>query len=403
MPTYKYVAVNLQNQKFKGKYIAEDEKDLAIQLTKQNLYLVSASEYKGGTPSAFFTTGTGKVNLKELTSFCRQFAIMLNSGIQISDCLDLLKNQSFSSYFKSILGVISEDIKSGKVLSAALDKHKKVFPDFFVSMVHVGETSGKLEMVFISLADYYESDAALRRKVKGALAYPLMLIGMTIAILVLMLSFVVPTFKDALMDLEIELDGYTKLVYGLSDFLIAYWRVIVIAIFAFVGSILLFFHTKIGKRSFAVFKVKCPLIGKITIELITARFARAFSILLSSGMDLASSLNAASLILGNSYMEEKFKMAAEEVCHGATLTNAFQKYKLFPDIMIQMLAVAEKTNSLDEVLGRTCKFFDEIVESSLSSLTNKIQPIMLLIMGLVVGSLFLAVYTPMLSIMSGLL
>ncbi|MBE5869282.1 MAG: type II secretion system F family protein [Lachnospiraceae bacterium] len=402
MPTYKYVAVNLQKQKFKGKFIAEDEKDLAVQLARQNLYLVSSSEYKGGTPSAFFTLGTGKVSLTELTTFCRQFAIMITSGIQVMDCLEVLKMQSFSSYFKAILYVIAEDVKGGDMLSTALDKHKKVFPDFFVSMVHVGEASGRLESVFLSLANYYESDAAIRRKARGALAYPLMLAGMTVAITILMLAFVVPTFKDVLADLEVKPEGYTAVIYGISDFLVAYWQWILVGVILLVGSVFLFLQTKTGKRAFDVFKIKCPMIKKVTVELITARFARAFSILLSSGMDLVSALDSTALILGNSYMEARFKDASEEVRHGITLTNAFTKYGLFPDMMTQMLSVAEKTNSLDDVLGRSCRFFDEQVEATLNSLTSKIQPIMLVIMGLVIGSLFLAVYAPMLSIMNQL-
>lgn len=402
MPTYKYVAVNLHKQKFKGKYIADNEQDLAVQLAKQNLYLVSASEYKGGTPSAFFTLGTGKVKLTELTSFCRQFAIMLTTGIQILDCLQILRDQSFSAYFKSILNVITDDVKGGEMLSSALDKHKKVFPDFFVSMVHVGEASGKLDTVFVSLANYYESDAALKRKVKAALAYPLLLMGMTVAITFLMLTFVIPRFRDVLSDLEVELEGFTKIVYTVSDFALAYWQFIVVGVILLGGGLFLFLQTASGKKLFDVFKIKCPMIGKVTIELITARFARAFSILLSSGMDLASALDATAMILGNSHIETRFKAASEEVRNGITITGAFRKYHLFPDMMTQMLAVAEKTNSLDEVLGRTCKFFDEQVEATLTSLTTKIQPIMLIIMGAVIGTLFIAVYAPMLSIMNGL-
>ena len=402
MPTYKYVAVNLHKQKFKGKYIADNEQDLAVQLAKQNLYLVSASEYKGGTPSAFFTLGTGKVKLTELTSFCRQFAIMLTTGIQILDCLQILRSQSFSAYFRSILNVITDDVKAGEMLSAALDKHKKVFPDFFISMVHVGEASGKLDTVFVSLANYYESDAALKRKVKAALAYPLLLMGMTVAVVFLMLTFVIPRFKDVLSDLDVELEGFTKVVYAISDFALAYWQFMVVGVILIGGGLFLFLQTASGKKLFDVFKIKCPMIGKVTVELITARFARAFSILLSSGMDLASALDTTALILGNSYIETRFKAASEEVRNGITITGAFQKYRLFPDMMTQMLAVAEKTNSLDDVLGRTCKFFDEQVEATLTSLTTKIQPIMLIIMGAVIGSLFIAVYAPMLSIMNGL-
>lgn len=402
MPTYKYVAVNLQKKKYKGIFIAEDETDLAIQLTKQNLYLVSASVYKGGTPSAFFTLGTGKVKLSELTTFCRQFAIMISTGIPLLDCIDILKHQSYTGYFKSILQVVSEDVKGGAMFSAALDKHKKVFPDFFRSMIHIGEASGKLDRVFVALADYYESDSAVKRKVKSAMAYPSMLAGMTVGVAILMLAFVVPMFKDTLSQLEVEPEGITKVIYDMSDFLLNWWQMIVAGVIILGGILFLILRTNWGKRALDVFKVKCPMIGRIQINLITARFARAFCLLLESGMDLASALDSTSIILGNSYVEARFNEAADDVRKGVSLTNAFQKQNLFPPMLIQMISVGEKTASLEDVLTRSCAFFDEQVESSLASLTAKIQPIMLIIMGGVIGTLFIAVYSPMLSIMNGL-
>ncbi|MBR4032603.1 MAG: type II secretion system F family protein [Clostridia bacterium] len=402
MPTYKYVAVNLQKKKYKGIFIAEDEQDLAVQLTKQNLYLVSASVYKGGTPSAFFTLGTGKVKLSELTTFCRQFAIMLSTGITLLECIDILKTQPYSAYFKSVLQVISEDVKGGAMLSEALDKHNKIFPDFFCSMVHVGEASGKLDTVFLSLADYYEKDSAIKRKVKSALSYPSMLALMTVAIAILMLAFVVPTFRESLASLDVEITGLTKAVYDISDFFLVYGGLVIAAIIILGGVIFLLSRTAKGKRVIDVIKIKAPLIGRIQVNLITARFARAFSILLSSGMDLASALDAVTIILGNSYVKERFEEAATDVHNGVTLTDAFQKQKLFPPMLLQMLAVGEQTASLEEVLSRSCAFFDDQVDTSLTSLTSKIQPTMLVIMGLIVGVLFFAVYSPMLAIMSTL-
>lgn len=402
MPTYKYVAVDLQKKKYKGLYIAADEKELAVQLTRQNLYLVSAREYKGGTPSAFFTLGTGKVKMSELTTFCRQFSIMISTGIPLLDCVENLKLQPYTAYFKSILQVISEDIKGGAMLSEALDKHRKVFPDFFRSMVYVGEASGKLDTVFVSLADYYESDAAVKRKVKGAMAYPIMLACMTVGIVILMLAFVVPTFRETLSSLDVEISGITKAVYDISDFLLGYWRVLLLTVIFVGGGLYLFLRTETGKRLFDIFKIKCPVIGRVQINLITARFARTFSLLLSSGMDLATALDTVSAVLGNRYVNERFAVAADDVRSGVALTSAFQKQNLFPQMLLQMLAVGEKTAELEDVLTRSCAFFDEQVESSLSSLTSKLQPVMLLVMGAVIGTLFIAVYSPMLSIMNGL-
>ena len=402
MPTYKYVAVNLHKKKYKGIYIANDENDLAIQLAKQKLYLVSASVYRGRTPSAFFTLGTGKVNLGELTTFCRQFSIMISTGIPLLDCIDNLKQQPYSNYFRGILQVISEDIKAGSMLSKALDKHKKVFPDFFRSMVHVGEASGKLDNVFVALADYYESDAAIKRKVKSALAYPSMLALMTVAIVVLMLTFIVPTFRDSLSALNIEPEGLTLAVYNISEFLLSWWHLIVLIVILLGCGFFLYFRTKAGKKAIDVFKIKCPLIGRIQINLITARFARSISLLLESGMDLATAMDTVSIIFGNSYVEARFNDAAEEVRHGVSLTHALQRQKLFPHMLIQMISVGENTASLEDVLKRSCAFFDQQVETSLTSFTTKIQPAMLIVMGAVIGTLFIAVYSPMISIMSGL-
>lgn len=402
MNKYKYTAVNLDKKKIKGTFIAKDEKDLGEQLAKQGLYLVSASIYSGNTPSAFFTLGTGKITIPELTVFCRQFAIMLNTNIPILDCLDILKNQPYTGYFRKILEVIYDDVKSGILLSAALEKHGNVFPDFFKSMISVGEKSGKLDVVFESLADYYESDSAIRRKAKSALSYPLMLLGMTVGILVLMFALVIPTFRETLAEMDVEVTGITKVVYDLHDFFINTWKIWLVSIIVIIGAIVIALRTEKGKYAFDVLKLKIPFVKKVTLNMITARFARGFGLLLSSGMDLNDALDAIEIVLGNRYMKKRFHEAADAVRHGMGLTNAFESYNLFPQMMLQMIAIGEKTASLDDVLMRSCKFFDNEVETSLTSLTAKIQPIMLIFMGAVVGTLFIAVYSPILSMMNGI-
>ena len=402
MQKYKYVAVNLQKQKIKGTFIAKDEKDLAAQLAKQSLYLVSAKNYSGNTPSAFFTLGTGKVSLKELTSFCRQFAIMLNTHIPILDCLDILKNQQYSAYFRGILEVIYEDVRSGIVMSEALEKHKKVFPDFFRSMIYVGEQSGKLETVFLALADYYETDSNIKKKMKSAMSYPLMLMVMAIGIVIIMLAFVIPTFRDTLSKLEVEITGITAVIYGMSDFLLANWLYMLAGVVVIGLVIFGILRTEKGKYAFDFLKVKIPLLKTVQINMVTARFARAFALLISSGMDITDAMDSVEVVIGNRYVKRRFHAAAESVRQGMSLTNAFESHKLFPPMMNQMITVGEKTNSLDDVLLRSCSFFDSQVETSLNSLTSKIQPVMLIIIGVVIGTMFIGVYSPMLSIMNGL-
>lgn len=401
MQKYKYLAVDLQKHKVKGVYIAKDEDELAEELAKQNLYLVSAKPYVSGEKTSFFSF-QATVKISELTTFCRQYAIMLNTHIPILDCLDILKNQPYTKYFKEVLGVLYEDVESGMFLSEAMEKYKSVFPDFFRSMVKVGEISGHLDIVLTSLADYYETETSLRRKVKSAMSYPLMLLGMTVGIVILMLTVVIPTFRDTLGQLNVEITGFTKVVYDLSDFLVQWWQTLLLGILSLALIAMLYLRTEKGKYVFDTLKLKVPILKTIELNTITSRFARALALLLTSGLDLNESMYATEIVVANRYMKERFRMAADEVRGGMMMTEAFEKYKLFPPMMIQMITIGEKTNALDEVLTRSCKFFDDQVESSVTSLANKLQPAMLLIMGVVIIALFLAVYSPMLSIMTGL-
>ncbi len=402
MQQYKYTAINLQNEKITGNFIAADEQDLAVQLSKQGLYLLSATPYSGKSPSAFFTTGTGKVKLSELTAFCRQYSIMLNAGISLLNGIEILKEQNFSHYFRSLLQVVYEDVKTGVMLSEAMAKHKRVFPEFFRSMIKVGELGGRLDLVMNSLADYYERDSAIKKKVKSAFAYPIMLCVLAFGIIVIMLAFVIPTFRKTLAELNIEATGLTKAVYSISDFLINHWAFLLLGAFLFVGLILLLKRTKKGRYFFDWLKMHAPFVRKPYRQLIAARFARGFGLLLSSGMDMTEALNSVVIVFGNKYVEEHFKLAVEDICHGVSLAVAFDRQKLFPDIMLQMIAVGERTASLDEVLTRSCNFFDDAVETSLTRVTTRIQPVMLGVLGIVVVILFLAVYSPMLSIMTQL-
>ena len=401
MQKYRYVAMNLQKQKIKGVFIANDEQDLEQQLAKQNLFLVSAKLYNNGAPS-FFTWGTGKVSNGELTAFCRQFSIMLNTHIPILDCLDILKNQTYSSYFRSVISMIYDEVKGGTLLSDALEKQKKVFPDFFRSMIKVGELSGKLDDVFRSLSDYYEKDADLRRKLKSALSYPIMLAVMALGIVILMLAVVIPTFRETLAKLEVEITGLTAVVYAISDFLLNYWSVLLVGLIVVGFLLFAVSRTEFVGYYVDVLKLKLPVLKTVQLNMITSRFARALSLLLSSGMDLNEALYATEIVIGNRYLLDRFRKASEAVRSGMTLTNAFESFNLFPSMMIQMVTVGEKTNALSDVLTRSCNFFDAQVETTLTSVTNKIQPIMLVIMGAVIGTLFIAVYSPMISIMSGL-
>lgn len=399
MKKFKYSAINLEKKKFSGTFLAENERDLAIQLSKQGLFLLSCQTATDSPAKSFWNYGN-TVKLTELTTFCRQFSIMINSGMSIVQALEVLKSQDFTKFFKQILEIVYEDVKGGIMLSDALKKHGKIFPNFFRSMIYVGEASGKLDIILNSLADYYDSDAAIRKKTKGAMIYPAMLGLMTLGILILMMVFVVPTFKETLDDMGVPMPGLTRVIIQMSDYIKANYLKILIIVVCLIAGIKIFSMTSKGKYVFDTISLKFPLVKTITIAKITARFARGFSLLLNSGMDMVEAMETISVILGNKNIEKRFKLATEDVRQGMSLTMAFDSYKLFPDILIQMISVGERTAAVDEVLERSCTFFDEQAESAINAFTSAISPIMLLIMGGVVGTLFIAIYSPMLSIMT---
>lgn len=401
MEKFKYTAINLAKKKFSGTFLAENEEHLRKQLAEQNLFLVSCQVVTGKTPTAFFSVSS-KVKISEITTFCRQFATMISSGITILESIDTLRNQSYTTLFRRVLDVVYEDIKAGDLLSEACKKHKRIFPEFFVSMVYVGEMSGSLDIILNSLADYYERDTRIRRKAKSAMSYPIVLCVLTAAIVLLLFIFIIPMFMDVLGDMGVEMPALTLAIFNISTFIIDNWKMLFLAVFALVGAFLLFRRTVFGREFLDMLKTQLPIIKNLTSCSIASRFARGFGVLLNSGMDVIDALDLMSGLLGNKYVEGRFKRAADEVRHGMKISEAMSKFNIFPLILTQMIAVGENTGSLDSVLQRSSGYFDEQYEGALLRMTGMLEPLMICIMGVVVAVVVISVYMPMLSMMTTL-
>ncbi len=401
MKKYKYVALNIEKKRFTGIFVAEDEENLRQLLSQQNLYLISCKPVKRESPNPFFSV-SGKIEIKELTAFCRQFAIMLNSGISILESLNQLKQQKFTGYFKSLLFIVYDDVKVGLLLSQAMEKHSKIFPEFFRSMIYVGEVSGNLEKVLISLADYYDNEIALKKKIKGALAYPIFMGALVIAVAVLMLVFIVPMFKDTLSKMDISHDDFnplTIMLFDLSDWVMQHGLTLVYILVGLVAVLFFGAKTQKGRDLIDYLKYNIPLVREIQINIVASKFVKSLGLLLASGMNMADALEVVQRLLGNRYAEKKFKCVVDDVRQGAALTFAMEQYKIFPQILIQMISTGEKTGGIEEVLGRSMNFFDAQVESALLKATGFLQPALLAFMGIVIGGAFLAIYSPILTIM----
>ena len=401
MRKFKFKAINLEKKKFSGTYLAESEDDLRIKLSEMDLFLVSSKEVKEGVKNPFASL-LGNVSSKELAGFCTQFSILLDSSMEAIDCLNLLKEQQKNSYFKKVLESVCEDVQSGMSIAKAMEKHKKVFPNFVVSMIYVGEMSSSLNVVLKSLADYIESDNKLKAKVKGALIYPTVIMILMLSIIILMMVFVIQTFRTSLGRLEVEMPALTMAIYNISDFFVANWLYVLAVIVGVILLTKLIVSTKKGKYAWDKIKINTPLIKKIARNLATARLARGLGLLLRSGMKLVEGMEIAKKLIGNSYVERKFEKAISDVQEGKALVKALEDMKIFDKVFIQMVGVAEKTATLENGMFRASTYYDEQASATLTNLTNLIQPAMLIIVGIVVAVIFLAVYSPITAMMTGI-
>ena len=327
MQKFKYTSINFDKMKFTGTFYVENEAALREELAKQRLYLVKAKAVSEAPPSAFFTA-TGKISIKELTVFCRQFAVMINAGVSVVDCLEVLKEQSYTMYFRKVLARVYEDVKSGLLLSEAMAKHKRVFPEYFRSMTYVGEVGGVLDKVMISVANYYENDYKIRSKVKSVLAYPIVLFCLTVIVLAVLTLYVIPTFRDSLAVMDVLMPGITLAMFRVSEFFLTWWKEILIVIFVIVAGLILFGKTKKGKYFYDTMKVRIPFMKKIQVATVTSRFARGFGLLIESGMDIVDALDVMANLMGNKNIERRFRMAIEDVKQGVPLAFALDRYKI---------------------------------------------------------------------------
>lgn len=401
MKKFKYVAINIDRQKFSGIYFADNEEHLRELLSEQQLFLISCKAIKDKSPNPFFSL-TGKISIKELTAFCRQLSIMISSSIELINAIEVLKGQPFTKYFKQVLEMVYEDMKSGKMLSEAMEKHKKVFPEFFRSMVYVGEMSSSLDKVLLNVASYYETESRTRAKLKSAMVYPITLMVMMVGILAIMMIFVVPTFKASLSELEIDMPLITMAIFNASDYVVENWKMIFLILIGVIVLFKLWAKSKSGRKVVDAVKMQLPLLRRYEVAKVTAKFSRGFGLLIASGMTIVDSMEVIERVLDNKFVQKKFRQAIEDVRKGESLKDALGAMKVFPIMLIQMISVGERTASMSEVLLRSCDYFDEEVQNALNGMMAMVQPILMLVMGVLIGIIFIGVYSPMISIMENI-
>ena len=399
MPLYRCKVINTSGQRQVVLREASDELSLKAQIRQDQIHMLSYEVVKEEKQNEFFAVSS-KIKFNEVITFFRQFSVMLKAGIPISDCLNNLHRQKFSIPFRNVLQTVYLDVESGLLLSEAFAKHPKVFPRFFISMVGIGEVSGSLDKVLNNMADYYENDRRIKKKASSAMVYPTLLIGMVVVVVIFLCLFILPQFKSTIEELGGEVPQITIIVMSISQFIQDYIFILLPGTVAIVLLIMLFFRTKKGRYVKDVLLLKIPIISTVQKNLITSRFARAFIILLGSGMNMIDVLENLQKMLGNDVFTRKFDYTIEEVKRGRRIAPSIEATGLFPPMLTQMINVGEKSGNIEEVLESTGSYFDEQVESSIAKAVAAIEPMAILMLGGVVCLVVLSVLVPMMSMMN---
>lgn len=392
MPLYQYKAVTDKGKRLSGTYEATSETEV-ISMLRQNKYypvkITETVEKKSILDNSIFAP----VNIKDLAIFCRQFYTMLNAGIPIVNCLEVLKLQIENKSLRNTISNVYKDIQKGATFSSSLRNYKKIFPDLLINMIEAGELSGNLDSILERMSIHYEKESKISNKVKGAMVYPFMLSIVSILVVIFLLVFVMPTFLT--MFEYTTLPTPTRILlfisYSLTNYLYIYITSLIVLIFSFNQ----LYESHKGRLFFDSLKLKIPVIRSVTQKIVTTRFTRTLSTLLSSGIPLIQALESTSKVCGNKVVESGMKQAISHISTGDTLANALKKLGIFPPMVISMIQIGEESGQLDILLDKTADFYDEETESALQKMSTLVEPLMIIFMSFIIGGIVIAMILPM--------
>lgn len=398
MPTFLWKGKTSGGESAAGELVAENRAQLVQLLRKRRISVVNVREKPKGISISFLKRRS--VSTKELAIFTRQFATMINAGLPLVQCLDTISKQTENKYMKEVLYQVMQDVESGATLADALRRHKKVFNNLYVNMVEAGETGGALDDILERLAVHIEKADALKRKVKGAMTYPLVVLGVALGAAVFMLVFIIPTFARMFSDFGAALPLPTRIVLGVSYILRTYWWALAGVIIAAVFAVKRFYSTPMGKRKIDSFLLKSPVFGPLLRKTAVARFTRTLGTLISSGVPLLTGLEITAETAGNSVVKSAVLVTKAGIKEGDTIAKPLRGTGVFPPMVVQMVAVGEETGSLDRMLAKIADFYESEVDTAVDSLTSILEPAMIVLMGVLVGGMVVAMYLPMFKLVS---
>ncbi len=393
MPKYDCEVKDSKGEILKTQLEAPNMQELANRLSDKGYYLVNAKEVKkaGG-----FSFG-GRVSAKDMMVFTVQLSTLIGAAIPLVEAIGILADQQENPYFKGILSQIGKELQSGQSFSVSLRKHPKVFNKIYCNMCEAGEAGGMLDEVLERLAAFAEADAEIRGRIKGALTMPVIQIVLAAGGVVFLLVKIFPNFSSMFKKMKAELPAITKFMIFASDSLRENYIIVSAVTATLVGGGYAFSQTKFGKHAIATFTIKAPIIGNLTQKIAVSRFARTFCSLLGSGVPILQALQITSSVMGNPIMEEIIAGMAVGVQGGNTLASQLDKVFFFPPMVKKMMEVGENTGKLDTMLMKAADFYDREVGEALDGLTSAITPLLTVVMGIIIGTVALSVFMPLLS------
>jgi len=400
MPTFTYVARARNGSKQSGTLNAESRQAATTMLQQRGLMPDKLSE-KGGALSLGGRSG-GRLNKRvksnDLLIFTRQLSTIVSAGLPLLQGLDILADQTDDPNFAAIIDAVSQDVESGETFSDSLRKYPRAFPDLYVSMVRAGEAGGDLDGVLLQLADYLEASEDLKRRIKSAMTYPVVAFSMIILIAVGLIVFVVPQFAEIFAQLGGDLPAPTRLLIAASEFLSNWWSwFVILGIGIGIGVFIrIYGATETGRYNLDSLKLRIPVFGNLTRKVAISRFTRTLSTLTRSGVAILQALEIVERTAGNEVYARAIRQSADSVRNGETLAEPLARAEVFPAMVTRMIAVGEKTGALEAMLMKISDFYDSEVKATVDQLTSLIEPILIMLMGIVVGAIVVALFMPIL-------
>ena len=400
LPEYRYTAKDFSGKIFNGVIEADNPEAFYRTLKERSQFCLNVKE--AGRQSMNISLTGNKLKLKDLSIFCRQFSTMLTAGLPVIKCLDILYEQTANKQFRSIILNVYEAVQRGDSLSRAMKGQKNAFPLLFLNMIEAGEASGSLDAVMQRLADQFEKDSKIQNKVSQALVYPAFLAGLTVVVVIVLLTFVLPTFLKMFSQFGGKMPITTQILLAISGALTNYWYIFIAGIILITVLWSTFLKSRSGRIMWDKFKLRLPVLGKILLIVESSRFARTLASLFSSGMPIIQSIEIVAKIMKNSYIQNGLYQVNEDVRRGVSISASVKKLNIFPLMLCSMLSIGEESGNMDDILNKTAAYYDEESDTAISKMVALLEPVMIVTLAVVVGFIIISVITPVFSIYSNI-